>query len=118
MVSVVPAGPFFRADGYYRVATGIDILEPMASFGIVAIIVRREIAGTSGTTEIDILKNGTTIFTTTANRPKILYSAGNAARVTAVPDVTAVTAGDRLEMVILSAEGGNPQDLVAFIQVA
>ena len=118
MVSVVPAGPCFRADGYYRVATGIDILEPMASFGIVSIIMRREIAGTSGTTEIDILKNGSTIFTTTANRPKVLYSAGNAARVTAVPDITAVTAGDRLELVILSAEGGNPQDLVAFIQVA
>ena len=113
-----PAGILFRADGYYRAATGIDIFEPMSNFSISLIVVRRAIAGTSGTSEIDILKNGTTIFTTTANRPKILYSAGNAARVTAIPDVPAVTAGDRLEMILLSAEGGNPQDLVAFIKVA
>lgn len=43
---------------------------------------------------VDILKNGTTIYTTPANRPTIL--AGANASSLALPDVTSVAAGDRL----------------------
>ena len=105
----------FRADGYYRIAEAIDIIEVAKTFIISNVTVLREIAGTSGTTEIDILKNGTTIFTTAANRPKITSAMGDHARVTAVPDVIFISSGDRLEMTIVSAENGGPQDLVALL---
>lgn len=105
----------FRADGYFQVSSGIDITELPAAITISKIVLRRGTAGTAGTTEIDILKNGTSIFTTTANRPKLLFSTGNNARTSAIPDTTAVAAEDRLELQILSIEDGAPQDLVALI---
>ena len=54
-------------------------------------------AGTAPATTaliVDVNKNGTTVFTTQANRPTIA-AAGNAST-TVLPDVTAVAAGDRL----------------------
>lgn len=51
-------------------------------------------APTGATLIVDVNKNGTTIFTTQANRPIVAIS-GNASSTT-LPDVTAVAAGDRL----------------------
>lgn len=51
-------------------------------------------APTTSSFIIDVNKNGTTIFTTQANRPTVAI-AGNASTTTA-PDVTAVAAGDRI----------------------
>lgn len=113
-----PVSIAFRADGFFRIASGIDITEPQESFTISRVVFRREIAGSAGTTEIDLLLNGTTIFTTVANRPKIQALLGDGARVTAVPDITAVSGGDRLEMEIIGVEDGDPQDAVAFIEVS
>lgn len=45
---------------------------------------------------VDVNKNGTTLFTTQANRPTVL-AAANASSTTA-PDVTALAAGDRLSI--------------------
>lgn len=104
-----------RGDGYYRNCDGIDITEAREDFEISSVIMRREIAGSGGQTVVDILKNGTTIFTTPANRPTILASAGDEARTTATPDVVSVSAGDRLEMEVVEAEDGDPQDVVVFI---
>lgn len=44
---------------------------------------------------VDVNKNGTTVFTTQANRPSITASA-NSETATTAPDVTAVAAGDRI----------------------
>lgn len=49
---------------------------------------------TGATLILDVNKNGTTLFTTQANRPTIAI-AGNASSLT-LPDVTAVAAGDRI----------------------
>jgi hypothetical protein len=49
-------------------------------------------APTGASLIVDVNKNGTTIFTTQANRPTVAIS-GNASS-DAVPDVTAVAAGD------------------------
>lgn len=49
---------------------------------------------TGATFIIDVKKNGTTLFTTQANRP-IIGIAGNASSLT-LPDVVAVAAGDRI----------------------
>lgn len=51
---------------------------------------------------VDVNKNGTTIFTTQANRPRILAGQNDGA--TAVPDITAVNDGDHL-MVVIDAVG-------------
>jgi hypothetical protein len=52
----------------------------------------------------DLLKNGTTMFTTQANRPTIAAS-GNASTTT-LPDVTAVAVGDRMRVDIAQVGSG------------
>lgn len=49
---------------------------------------------TGASIKVDVNKNGTTIFTTQANRPNIAVSTNLSG--TAVPDVTALAAGDYL----------------------
>jgi hypothetical protein len=61
---------------------------------IVDVRVHADTAPTGATLIVDVNKNGTTLFTTQANRPTIAIS-GNASTTTP-PDVTAVAAGDRL----------------------
>lgn len=109
-----------RGDGYYRPATGVDIVEPVDGMMVSNVVLRREIAGTGGTTEIDILVNGVSLWSVTpANRPKILFSDGDGARVVSgPPDNPNIAVGARIEMDILSAEDGNPQDLVAILRGA
>ena len=58
-------------------------------------------APTGANLVLDILKNGTSIFTTTANRPTILAGATKVAVPTARPDVTDVAAGDVIELQIV-----------------
>jgi hypothetical protein len=64
---------------------------------IVAIEARAETAGaTSGNTILDINKNGTTIFTTQANRPTILFSATGEFTILSPDGDTFLNAGDRI----------------------
>lgn len=106
----------FRADGYYRLFTSgtIDIVEADHPYTISQVVMRREIAGISGQTMIDILKNGISLWNINpANRPTITAAAGNKARIVAtLPDVTSVSMGDRLEMAIIQVETGSPQDIL------
>lgn len=55
-------------------------------------------APTGSSAIIDVLKNGTTIFTTTANRPTIAASSNTATSGT--PDITSVASGDYLTVSI------------------
>lgn len=59
---------------------------------------------------IDVNKNGTTMFTTQANRPKVLD--GQNAGADAVPDITSISKGDRIDFDIdqvgSTTAGGNP----------
>jgi hypothetical protein len=103
----------FFATGRYRVSTGIDIQEAGDNFTISTVVFRREIAGTAGSTTIDVLKNGVSIWNINpGNRPTITAASGDAQRVTAVPDVTSIASTDRLEMVLVNVETGSPQDAV------
>jgi len=102
----------FFATGHYRIATGIDIQESGQDFTIAFAVMRREIAGISGSTTIDILKNGTSIWATNpGNRPTITAASGNAQRTTAIPDTVSISSTDRLEMTIVAVETGAPQDI-------
>lgn len=103
----------FFATGRFRVSTGIDIQEAGDAFTISTVVFRREIAGSAGSTTIDVLKNGVSIWNINpGNRPTITAASGNAQRVTAVPDVTSIASTDRLEMVLVNVETGSPQDAV------
>lgn len=66
--------------------------------------------GTSGTTTIDIRKNGTTIFTNPTSKPSLAYNASNSVT-SAVPEVTSVSEGDiltlHLDSAAIGAEGLN-----------
>lgn len=59
---------------------------------------------------IDINKNGVTMFTTQANRPKVLD--GENAGADAIPDIISITKGDRIDIDIdqvgSTTPGGNP----------
>jgi hypothetical protein len=59
---------------------------------------------------IDVNKNGTTMFTTQANRPKVVD--GNNAGADATPDITSISKGDRIDFDIdqvgSTTPGGNP----------
>lgn len=50
---------------------------------------------------VDLLKNGSTVYTTTANRPTIPIGAFASASIFAIPDVTALALGDYLTCSIL-----------------
>lgn len=73
-------------------------------------------APTGASLIIDVNKNGTTIFTTQANRPTI--TSGSNEDASAIPDVTSVLAGDVLEIDVDQIGSGDPgEDLVITIQI-
>ena len=53
---------------------------------------------------MDVMKNGVTLFTTSANRPTIAI-AGNASTTT-LPDVTLIVTGDRLRVDVIQIGSG------------
>jgi len=110
----------WRANGPYQVGVGVDgkIRVPSA-FTITSVRLYRTTAGSSGTTIVDLNKNGTTMFTTQANRPQITAASGNDQSSSGtLPDVTSVAAGDVLSIDIDQIEGGNPMDFVLMIEGA
>ncbi len=54
---------------------------------------------------VDVLKNGTTIFTTTAHRPSITAGTNTAVN-SAAPDVTSIAAGQYLTVSVISTGTG------------
>ncbi len=85
---------------------------------ITRVTLHRRAVGSSGSTTVDIHLNGTTIFTTQANRPSVLFSAGaNAIDAVTNMNVTAVSQDDRLTMDVDTVEGGNPQDIAVILEI-
>jgi hypothetical protein len=78
----------------------------------------RRTAGSSGSTIVDVNKNGTTLYTTQANRPTVTSGGGaDAIDATTDYDVTTFAQDDRIEVDVDSVEGGNPQDVTVIIEV-
>lgn len=85
---------------------------------IVGVIASVGTAPTGSSVVCDVNKNGTTVFTTQANRPSI--AAGTTSTtMTAVPDVTVVAAGDLLS-VDIDAVGNSTagSDLTVVVELA
>jgi hypothetical protein len=73
-------------------------------------------APTGASIIVDVNRNGTTIFTTQANRPTIV-AAANATASEAVPDVTAVASGDYLTVDRDQVGSATPgSDLTVFVR--
>ena len=89
-----------EVDGY-RVA--------LRNLTIVKVIASLVSTGSAGSSIIDINLNGTTIFTTQANRPTVLYNDADKYD-EKIPDVTSISAGDKLSMDI-DQRATNAQDL-------
>lgn len=120
---VIPYGPAlarFVFNGKLATATTVDgaFIVPFAGT-IVRVTLFRRTAGNSGSTTIDILKNGTTVYTTSGNRPSVTSASGNnqVSAGAALPDVTAVAQDDRLELSLVAVEGGNPQDVTVLVTI-
>ncbi|HYW88204.1 MAG TPA: hypothetical protein VFB50_10565 [Chloroflexota bacterium] len=65
---------------------------------------RAGVAGTSGSTVIDLVRNGTSMFTIPANRPTLPFgSVGNFQ--STPPNSVAVQAGDLLQLVVAATAG-------------
>lgn len=84
----------FSKSGTLATETGTLRFRFPAAVTIDSVAITVGTAPTGASIKVDVNKNGTTIFTTQANRPTIAIS-GNASS-DAVPDVTAVAAGDYL----------------------
>lgn len=108
----------FALTGKISVSNEIDSawIAPRAAT-ITRVTLYRRTGGSSGTTTVDVNKNGTTIFTTQSNRP-VTSGTGADQVVTGTLQVTAVAQDDRIEVDIDTAEAGNPQDLAVIIEVS
>jgi hypothetical protein len=89
----------FYEPGVLAVATGTGMFPIPFGATIMGVSAICRVAPTGADVIVDIKKNGTTIFTTTANRPKIVASTTVASET--VPDVTNLVAGDYLTVDVL-----------------
>ena len=85
-------------DGIEGISTGAGIAKWIAPFActILSARVANGAGVVTGDLIVDVNKNGTTIFTTQANRPKVTSGNANGVGASATPDVTSLVAGDRL----------------------
>jgi hypothetical protein len=100
------------ANGPYRTDTAVDgaWIAPTA-MQISGVRLWREVAGTSGTTTLDLSANGTTLYTLQSNRPKVNASDGDDKAVTCImPDVTLIAQGDVVTVDTDTKEAGRPMN--------
>ena len=105
--------------GAISTGTNVDVARPMSRAGtIVRVTLWRKEAGGSGSLVVDLNKNGTTMYTTQANRPTIAASSGdNIVLQATMPDITAVAAGDYLTIDVDDKETGSPKNLCLVVEL-
>lgn len=109
----------FVINGKPNVQTNIDgaWIAPRAGT-VTRVTLFRRTAGSSGSTIVDVNKNGTTIYTTQSNRPTVTQAGGdNQIDATTDFDVSAFAQNDRFQVDIDTVESGNPQDISVIIEV-
>jgi hypothetical protein len=99
----------FRLSGAYSGITVPSYLDSpyavIADKTLESVTLVRRTAGASGTTRVDIWKNGVSIFATDGNKPQLTAGAGDNAIDTVSTFISAAfTAGDYVEIIIDSAE--------------
>lgn len=105
----------FTAMGPYRVDAQVDgrhYNRTGRSLTIDDVTMHRETAGVSGSTTIDVNIDGTTIYTTQANRPTVAYTEGDdAVDQGGTPDVTSWPSNSYVTFDIDAIEGGGRANL-------
>ena len=112
------ADPYWYYDGAVASSTsavGLAWIAP-SSGTISKVLLYARDTGTSGTTTVDIHKNGTTIFTSQGNRPALAYDDADQYVESATPDVTSIVAGDVLEIYVDGVATG-AEDLTVLINM-
>jgi hypothetical protein len=91
----------FGSDGTLAVKTGVSRFMFPYAVTLVGTYATVGTAPTGANLILDVLKNGTTIYTTTANRPTITAGSNASSTSPPTPDVTAAAAGDYLTVSIV-----------------
>jgi hypothetical protein len=106
----------FSKSGALTVGAGVSRLPIGAACTVVNVRAMVGTAPAGSAVTVDVNKNGTTLFTTQGNRPSI--AAGANASGAAVPDVTALAAGDYLTVDVDAIGSGTAgSDLTVIITV-
>ena len=111
----------FKLEVVGALTTGVkDRWEAPFNGEITGIAVAVGTAPTGAAAIFDLVKNGTTVYSTTANRPTVAISALETAGAGAgVPDVKAFAAGDTIELNVVqvgsSVAGADADVVVAYI---
>jgi hypothetical protein len=114
--SSVGFAPSFSYSGALAAVVGAGHLPVPVNGTITAVRASVGTAPTGAAVIVDVKKNDSTVFTTTANRPTI--ASGTTDSGAAVPDVTSVSAGDRISVDI--AQTGTTvagSDLVVIVYI-
>ena len=107
----------WAANGPFRVGATVDggYVSP-TNFSVAAVRLHRRTPGSSGSTIVDLNKNGVTMYTTQANRPTVDFSDPDNLVLAAQPDIATVAVGDLLTIDIDQIESGTPRDLAMMIE--
>lgn len=108
----------WHANGPYQVGTAVDGGVVMPTDMVVSgIKLHRTTGGTSGSTSIDVNKNGNTMYVTNpGSKPAIPFN--STINHATLPSDTALSAGDYLTIDIDGIEAGTPLDLTVTIEGA
>lgn len=111
----IDVAPFSRTD-VLTVGTGVARWRFPFAATILGVTAAVNTAPVGASIILDVNRNGTTIFTTQANRPTIAAGA-TATAAEAVPDVTAISAGDYLTIDRDQVGSSTPgSDLMVFVR--
>jgi hypothetical protein len=108
---------YLAVHGAVSAGTGVSMIVPSPIPGTITAIKSTCRVAPSSTYTMDINKNGTTIYTTQANRPQRTAGNGTGLVTHAAPDVTTVAADDLFTVDVDSA-GADLQDLLFMIVFA
>lgn len=97
------------ANGPYRVDDSVDgAWVVQTACEVRSISLWRGVPGTSGSTVLDLKRNGSSLYLTTANRPTLTYA--QEATPCNLPDAIALAAQDVITVDTLTKETGSPRD--------
>jgi hypothetical protein len=106
----------FAVDGRLAVATNVpNAFIVTKDVEITACYIYCKTPGTASSTIVDVNKNGTTIYTTQANRPTLAYNDANG-WASSIPDILTFAAGDVITLDI-DAIATRAEDLVVALSV-
>lgn len=108
----------FNLSGPINTGTDVDGAWVTRQAGIIdGVIMWRGTGGSGGSVIADVHLNGTTIFTTQANRPEINATDGDGFVVSVTPDVTTFNANQVFTMDIDQVESGSSKELTVMVRV-